>query len=157
MIQIFFIRSTLILFTRSIKYFFKKFLLDTCSFWGHWYPCFGILVTSPLGFKPEWAALFELCGGMRDIHSLRFTSGVTPLLVYIASIAASRFPHMCVSAEVGCRIWTTRPQRPSCVQLNVTPDCIHYKKAFQSNTKPSAYRQYGSHIAQVCRCLGWGL
>ena len=31
----------------------------TCSFWGHWYPCFGFLVTSPLGFKARvGSALF---------------------------------------------------------------------------------------------------
>ena len=30
----------------------KKFLGGHMSFfWGHWYPCFGFLVTSPLGFK----------------------------------------------------------------------------------------------------------
>ena len=38
--------------------------------------------------------------GVHDVHSLRFTSGVTPLLVYMASIAASHLPHMPVSAEV---------------------------------------------------------
>ena len=27
----------------------KKFL----AIWGHWYPCFGFLVTSPLGFKAK--------------------------------------------------------------------------------------------------------
>ena len=60
---------------------------------------------SPLGFKARvGSALFELCGGIRDIRSLRFTSGVTPLLVYIAGIAAGRFPHIRISAEVGCRI-----------------------------------------------------
>ena len=60
---------------------------------------------SPLGFKARvGSALFELCRGIYDIHSLRFTSGVTPLLVYIASIAISCFAHMHVSAEVGCHI-----------------------------------------------------
>ena len=60
---------------------------------------------SPLGFKARvGSALFELCRGICDIHSLRFTSGATPLPVYIASIAASHFPHMRVSAEVGCQI-----------------------------------------------------
>ena len=60
---------------------------------------------SPLGFKARaGSALFELCRGIPDIRSLRFTSGATPLPVYIASIAAGRFPHMRVSAEVGCRI-----------------------------------------------------
>ena len=33
--------------------------------WGHWYPCFGLLVTSPLGFKARvGSALFELSGGV---------------------------------------------------------------------------------------------
>ena len=44
--------------------------------------------------KPEWAALFELCRGVHDIRSLRFTSGVTPLPVYMASTAAGPFPYM---------------------------------------------------------------
>ena len=58
---------------------------------------------SPLGFK-EWEALFALGRGIHNIHSLRFTSSVTPLPVYMASIVAHRFSQMCVSAEVGC--WT---------------------------------------------------
>ena len=46
-------------------------------------------MTSPLGFKATvGSALFELCGGVCDICSLRFTSGATPLPVYIASIAS---------------------------------------------------------------------
>ena len=82
----------------SISYTFCKLLLDTCPF-----------VTSPLGFKakPEWAALFTLGRGICDINSLRFSSGVTPLLMYNSSIAASRLPHMCVLAEVGC--WDLNP------------------------------------------------
>ena len=35
-------------------------------FWGHWYPCFGLPVTSPLGFKARvGSALFELSRGIR--------------------------------------------------------------------------------------------
>ena len=95
--------------------------------WGHWYtPVFGLLVTSPLGFKARvGSALFALGGGICDIRCLRFTSGVTPLPVYNASIAASGLPLMHVSAEVGsqdlnCRpparqsdALPTRPQRPA--------------------------------------------
>ena len=67
-------------------------------------------MTSPLGFKARvGSALFELCGGVCYKHSLRFTSGVTPLPVYNASIAASHLPHMRVSAEVGCRDLNHRP------------------------------------------------
>ena len=65
------------------------------------YPCFGLLVTSPLGFKARvGSALFELCGGVCDIHSLRFTSGATHLPVYKASIAASRLPHMRIMVNI---------------------------------------------------------
>ena len=85
-----------------IYFFFKNLCWTHVHFWGHWYPCFRLLVMSPLGFKARvGSALFELCRGVHDICSLRFTSGATPLPVYIASIAASRFPHMHVSAEVG--------------------------------------------------------
>ena len=92
--------------SKNIKeiFFFLNFFLTHVHLWAtdtH----FRLLVTSPLGFKARvGSALFKLCGGVRDIRSLRFTSGATPLLVYIASIAAGRFPHMCVSPEVGCRI-----------------------------------------------------
>ena len=42
-------------------FFFLKFLADTCPFWGHWYPCFGFLVMSPLGFKARvGSALFAI-------------------------------------------------------------------------------------------------
>ena len=69
-------------------------------------------MTSPLGFKVRvGSALFELCGGINDIHSLRFNSGATPLPVYNASIAASRLPHMHVSAGVGCRDLNCRPPK----------------------------------------------
>ena len=65
---------------------------------------------SPLGFKARvGSALFKLCGGVRDIRSPRFTSGATHLPVYKASIAASRLPHMRVSAKVGCRDLNHRP------------------------------------------------
>ena len=45
-------------------FFFLNFFCRTHShviFWGHWYPCFGFLVTSPLGFKARvGSALFTL-------------------------------------------------------------------------------------------------
>ena len=40
-------------------FFFLKFLADThVHFWGHWYPCFGFLVTSPLGFKAKVGTIY---------------------------------------------------------------------------------------------------
>ena len=49
-------------------------------FWGHWYPCFGFLVTYPLGFKARVrSALFTfICRGECNVHSPRSTCGATP-------------------------------------------------------------------------------
>ena len=39
-------------FSKKVKFrWFQSFL------WGHWYPCFGLLMTSALGFKPGWIPL----------------------------------------------------------------------------------------------------
>ena len=76
--------------------FFLKFLADTCPFLrgGHWYPCFGFLVTSPLGFKARvGSALFAFCGGECNVHSLRFTSGATLANLLVASAHPVLSPH----------------------------------------------------------------
>ena len=53
------------------------------------------------GFQSQSRQPYSYFGrGVPDICSLRFTSGATPLPGYIASIAVSRLPHMCVSTEV---------------------------------------------------------
>ena len=73
---------------------FQEFFLKLFSpihsdvlFWGHFYPCFGFLVVSPLGFKARaGSALFEL----------QSTSGATPGDLLKANIIAGRFP-TCIS------------------------------------------------------------
>ena len=78
-------------------FFFFLILLDTCPFLGPVIPLFRTFGDVSSGFKARvGSALFELCRGVGDICSLRFTSGVTPLPVYIASIAASHFLKRCV-------------------------------------------------------------
>ena len=57
--------------------------------WGHWYPCFGLQVMSPLGFKAKWAALFTFGRGVHVTHSLRFTSGATPANLLAAQLISS--------------------------------------------------------------------
>ena len=46
----------------KILFFLKKSFWRThVLFWGHWYPCFGFLVMSPLGFKARvGSALFAI-------------------------------------------------------------------------------------------------
>ena len=46
---------------RTFFFFFKVFGGHMSFFGGHWYPCFGFLVTSPLGFKARvGSALFAI-------------------------------------------------------------------------------------------------
>ena len=53
--------------------------------WGHWYPCFGLLVTSALGFK---ARVDSLACFLACMLFLRFTSGAIPADLLTASMAA---------------------------------------------------------------------
>ena len=78
------------------RIFFLKFLADThVLFWGHWYPCFGFLVTSPLGFKARvGSALFAFCVGECNVHSLRSTSGAILANLVAASTQLVLSPHI---------------------------------------------------------------
>ena len=78
-----------------ILFFFLKFLTDTrVLFSGHWYPCFGFLVTSPLGFKARvGSALFAFCGGECNVDP-RSTSGATLADLLVAGAQPILSPHM---------------------------------------------------------------
>ena len=77
--------------TTCINFFFQTHVLFFLGGGGHWYPCFGFLVTSPLGFKVRvGSALFAFCRGECNVHSLRSTSGAThadlsPLQQYVGT------------------------------------------------------------------------
>ena len=78
-----------------IYIFFLKFLADTCPFWGHWYPCFGFLVTSPLGFKARvGSALFAIFAEV----NVMYIPQDSPLVLHLPTSwrpARSRsLPHM---------------------------------------------------------------
>ena len=82
---------------RSTRYllflsFFKSFWRTHVLFKGHWYSCFGFLVTSPLGFKARvGSALFTFCRGKCNVHSPRSTSGATHADLLAANNVASHF------------------------------------------------------------------
>ena len=67
--------------------FKKKIGGHESIFWGQWYPYFGLLVMSPLGFKPDWVLP---CSHLAEAYilSLRFTSDATPAELLAAFIAA---------------------------------------------------------------------
>ena len=46
-----FLQLSCICFNVATRIFLKIFGGHESFLWGHWYPCFGLLVTSPLGFK----------------------------------------------------------------------------------------------------------
>ena len=55
--------------------FFFKVFGGHVLFWGHWYPCFGFLVMSPLGFKARVGCLIRIAEA--NVRSPRSTSGAT--------------------------------------------------------------------------------
>ena len=66
----------------SYLFYFSKIFGGHESFlWGHWYLCFELLVTYPLGFKARvGSALFELSGG---IHVMLHVPWDLPLVRHL--------------------------------------------------------------------------
>ena len=95
---------------RNYYYFiFLKIFGGHMSFlWGHWYPCFGLLVTSALGFK---ARVDSLACFLACMLFLRFTSGATPADLLTASMAAeplwpTYLQPSDISTSIGCvEVW----------------------------------------------------
>ena len=79
-----------------------KFLAATCVlFWGHWYPCFEFLVTSPLSFKARVGSVLFACFAEAIVMYIPWN----PTLVlhlpisWWPALQSLTFPH--ASAEVG--------------------------------------------------------
>ena len=83
--------------------FYFSFLEDISPFfllpflWGHWYHCFGLLMTSAPGFKVRMGTLIHPLYRL----DLRFTSGVTPADLLMARIAAKPFSSTYLRAVIG--------------------------------------------------------
>ena len=65
--------KSFLLVSFSLLFFFKIFGGHEYFLWGHWYPCFGLLVMSPLGFKARvgsliWAWWRHMCYMFPEIH-----------------------------------------------------------------------------------------
>ena len=74
----------------KIHYFYLFKISDGhILLWGHWYPCCRLLVMFSLDFKARVGSL--ICRDIHDVHSLRFTSGVTPANLLVSSMAAKPF------------------------------------------------------------------
>ena len=106
--------------------FFLKFFVGHMSiFWDQWYPCFGLLVTSPLDFKARVGSLIRTW----QRHAWYMFPEIcfwcnTSTSVYGQHSSQSLSPHACFSRgrmlDLNHRppawqadVLTTRPQRPS--------------------------------------------
>ena len=64
-------------------------------FWGHWYPCFGFLVTSPLGFKARvGSALFAIFAEANVMYIPQDSPLVLHLLTSWRPARSRSLPHM---------------------------------------------------------------
>ena len=59
------------------SFFFFSFWRTHVHFWGHWYPCFGFMVTSPLGFKARV--------GIAEVN-IMYVPQDPPLVLHIADL-----------------------------------------------------------------------
>ena len=105
-------------------FFFYIFGGHECFLLGHWYPYFGLLVTSPLGFTARvGSALFELSGGIPVMLHVPWDS---PLVWHLLTLAASMaaepsLPHICkalVGLETRSYHFAAQPKLLDCVKDN---------------------------------------
>ena len=119
----------------SVPQTFFYFILNFCwthvHFWGHLFPCLGLLVTSALG-----SALFQLCRGIHDTCSLIHLWYDTSAGVYGQHSSWLLSPYACFSRgrmpDLNHRppawqldVLTTQPQRPDPV-YHVEKPCQLY-------------------------------
>ena len=71
--------------------FFFKIEEHRCFLWGHCYPWFGLLVKSAQGSKPGWIPHLHVFSLPAYYRFLRFTSGMTPADLLMASMTAEPF------------------------------------------------------------------
>ena len=83
----------------NIGTFFLKFLADTCPFLGPLVPLFWISGDVSSGFQSQSGLLYSHCGGERNVHSPRSTSGATLVNLLVAG-AAGPVPTYCCRGEV---------------------------------------------------------
>ena len=67
------------LFFIFFKYFWRTH--THVLFWGHWYPCFGFLVTSPLGFKARAGCLIRIAEA-----NVMYVPWDPPLVLHVADL-----------------------------------------------------------------------
>ena len=104
-----------------VKVFFK-ILLDPSPFVGPLIPLFQISGDVSSEFQSQSGQPYSHFGrGVFDISSLRFTYGVTPLPMYMATIVASCLPNMHIAAEVGCWDFNCRPPAWQSDLLTILP------------------------------------
>ena len=64
--QHFWVLSSKCYLSVSVTFLYNFFGRRKSFLWGHWYPCFGLLVTSPLGFKAS--SRFQSRSGQLYLH-----------------------------------------------------------------------------------------
>ena len=143
-------------------------MADTCPFWGHWYPCFGFLVTSPLGLKARVSCLIRIAEA-----NVMYIPRDPPLVLHLLTSCwllwrtAGPVPTYCCTSEVaGIRTRALRISRrstdwakagPTRGDLNLTKKvpksskCMFFLLRTIKNTNPRLFNSaYIQHIA-ICQ------
>ena len=97
------VRALLPKFCDSNFFFFLKFLVVTCPFLGPLVPLFWISGDVSSGFQSQsgFCLIRYFCGGKCNVHSPRFTSGVTLADLLAAGEQPVTSPHACAEVRLG--------------------------------------------------------
>ena len=144
------IQKILILTRFDLQWWTVLFWLTHVLFWGHWNPCCGFLVTSPLGFKAKvGSALFAFYGGECNVHSPRSTSGATCADLLVAGAEPVTYPHACAEVGLGSDLKGKSPeqktnalplcQRPGGWWMVLTVDAVLSPESWCADTRSLPY------------------
>ena len=99
--------TSYVLLCHLTHFFFFKFWRTHVLFLGHWYPCFGFLVTSPLGFKARvGSALFAIFAEVNVMYIPQDSPLVLHLPTSWQPVRSRSLPHMHVQRWDLAQIWT---------------------------------------------------
>ena len=133
--------------TRTCRDFFIFFILKFFSghksfFWGHWYPCFGFLVTSPLGSKPEWVLPYSLLVEANVMYIPQDPPLVLHMLTSWQLAHSQSLPQMHVQRWDLARIRTSNCPDRRRTRYHCASDPALTRRDFVCHLVPSPYRVF---------------
>ena len=126
-------------------FFFLSFWRTHVLFWGHWYPCFGFLVKSSLGFKARvGSVLFAIFAEANVMYIPQDSPLVLHLPTSWQPVRSQSLPHMHVQRWNLAQIRTCNRTNRRRTRYHCASDLAHLKTSYllaekcQGNSRKTA-------------------